>query len=77
MAYWDFKNFKKRTIADKILRNKAFKIVSDQNYDKYQRGLPSVVYNFFDKKSPESGLANNTENIQLADELHKPNIKKF
>ena len=51
--------------------------MSDQKYDKYQRGLSSVVYNFFDKKSPESGLANNTENIQLADELHKPNITKF
>ena len=35
-----------------------------------------MVYKFFDKKSSGSGLANN-ENIQLANELHKPIIRKF
>ena len=29
MTYGDFKDFKKRTIADKVLRDKAFKIASD------------------------------------------------
>ena len=36
-----------------------------------------MVYKFFDKKSSGSGLANNNETIQLANELHKPIIKKF
>ena len=36
-----------------------------------------MVFKFFDKKSRGSGLANNNENIQLANELHKPIIKKF
>ena len=44
-----------------------------------------MVYKFFDKKSQGSGrplssasqLANNKENIQLVDELHKPIIRKF
>ena len=44
-----------------------------------------MVYKFFDKKSQGSGrplssaflIVNNKENIQLADELHKPNIRKF
>ena len=36
-----------------------------------------MVYKFFDKKSQGSGLACNEENIQLADELHKPIIRKF
>ena len=36
-----------------------------------------MVYKFFYKKSSGSGLANNDENIQLANELHKPIIKKF
>ena len=76
MAYGDFKDLPKRTAADKILRDKAFKIASDQKYDRYQRGLASMVYRFFDKKSSGSGLANNNENIQLANELHKPIIKK-
>ena len=47
MAYGDFKDLAKRTAADKVLRNKAFKIASDQKYDGYQRGLASMVYRFF------------------------------
>ena len=77
MAYGDFKDLAKRTAADKVLRDKAFKIASDQKYDGYQRGLASVVYKFFDKKSQGSGVASNKENIHLADELHKPIIRKF
>ena len=76
MAYVDFKDLAKRTAADKVLRDKAFKIASNQKYDGYQRGLASMVYKFFDKKSSESGIVNK-ENIQLADELHKPIIRKF
>ena len=85
MAYGDFKDLPKGIAADKVLRNKSFKIASDQKYDGYQRRLASVVYKFFDKKSQGRGrplssasqLANNKENIQLADELHKPIIRKF
>ena len=47
MAYGDFKDLTKRTAADKVLRNKAFKIASDQKYDGYQRRLASMVYRFF------------------------------
>ena len=56
MVYGDFKDLAKRTIADKILRDKAFKIASNQKYDGYQRGLGSIVYTFFDKKSQGSGI---------------------
>ena len=77
MAYGNFKDLPKRTAADKVLRDKAFKIASDQKYDGYQRGLASMVYNFFDKKSQGKGLANNKENLQLANEFHKPIVKKF
>ena len=79
MAYGDFKDFEKRSFADNVLRDKAFNIASDQKYDGYQRGLASTVYKFFDKKSQGSGVANNNENIQLAEELHNliiENLKK-
>ena len=39
-----------------------------------------MVYNCFDKKTKGSGIAANNEikeNIQLADELHKPTNRKF
>ena len=51
MAYGDFKDLAKRTAADKVLRDKVFKIASDQKYDGYQRGLALMVCKFFDKKS--------------------------
>ena len=77
MAYVDFKDLAKRTAADKVLRNKAFKIASDKKFDGYQRGLASMVYKFFDKKSQGRGLVNNKENVQLANELHKRIIRKL
>ena len=79
MAYGDFKDLKRRTASDKILRDKAFNIAKNPKYDGYQRGLASMVYKFFDKKSKGSGIANNEikQNLQLAKELHKPIIRKF
>ena len=76
MAYEKTKDLVKRTQSDKVLKDKAFKIASDPKYDGYQRGLASMVYKFFDKKSSGSGIANEP-NYQLANELHKPIIQKF
>ena len=82
MAYCKSKDLVKRTQSDKVLKNKTFKIVSDQKYDGYQRRLASKIYKFFDKKSVSlnksrgSGIANEL-NYQLANELHKPIIRKF
>ena len=47
MAYGKSKNLIKRTQSDKVLKDKAFKIAKNANYDGYQRGLASMVYNFF------------------------------
>ena len=79
MAYGDFKDLARRTASDKVLRDKAFNIVKNPKYDGYQRGLASMVYKFFDKKSTGSGIANNEikQNLQLAEELHKPIIRNF
>ena len=88
-AYSDSKDLTKRTVADKILKNKAFDIAKDPKYDVYQRGLTSMIYKFFDSKvaSPDKksvgsgGKRVNTklisQNEQLADGLHKPIIRKF
>ena len=79
MAYGDFKDLKRRTASDKILRDKAFNIAKNPKYDGYQRGLASMVYKYFDKKSKGSGVANNEikQNLQLAKELHKQIIRNF
>ena len=71
------KIYTKRTIADKILKNKAFDIAKDPKYDGYQRGLASMVYKFFDSEVSGSGAKLIPENEQLANELHQPIIRKF
>ena len=76
-AYSDSKDLTKRTVADKILKYRAFIIAKDTKYDGYQRGLTSMVYKVFDKKSEGSGAKLIPENEQLANELHKPIIRKF
>ena len=75
MAYGKSKDLAKRTQSDKVLRDKVFKIASGPKYDCYQRGLASLVYKVFDKKSSRSGVANKSS-YQLADELHRHIIRK-
>ena len=78
MAYGDFKDLKRRTASDKVLRDKAFNIAKNPKYDGYQTGLASMVYKLFDKKSQGSGINIPLEfNKQLAEELHKPIIRNF
>ena len=76
MTYGKSKDLVKRTQSDKVLRDKAFQIACNPKYNGYQRGLASMVYKFFDKKSKGSGIINES-NYQLANELHKPNIRKL
>ena len=75
-AYADNKNLINRTKAEKVLKDKAYNIASNLEYDGYQRGVASMVYIFFDKKPMGSGFVKDSSLI-LADELHKPVIKKI
>ena len=78
MPYGDSKYLTRKTTSDKILRDKVFYIAKHSKYDGYQRGLASTVYIFYDKKT--SGGAVKSENISnkgIAEELHKPIIRKF
>ena len=65
-----------------MLKDKAFKIASNTNYDVYQRRLVSMVYNFFDKKSNGIGVStfankSMSNQLPLANELHKQIITKI
>ena len=51
MTYADFKDLPRSVVSEKVLRNKAFNISKNSKYDGYQRGLTSMVYNFFYRKS--------------------------
>ena len=75
MAYGKYTDLTKKTQSDKVLRNKAIEIASNLKYDGCQRGLASMVFKFFDKKSTSSSI-NFISNQQLTDELRKPIIRK-
>ena len=82
MAYGKSKDLPKRTQSDKVLRDKTFNIASDPKFGGYQRGLASMVYKFFDKKSSRVAAllpnkSSTVSNYQLASELHKQIIAKF
>ena len=51
-TYADFKDLTRRAAADKKLWDKAFNIAKNPKYDRYQRGPASMVYTFFDKRTP-------------------------
>ena len=72
MAYGDFKVLAKRI----AFREKAFNAAKNPKYDGYQRGLASTVYNLLDKKST-GGAIKSMPSQQLANELHKPIIRKL
>ena len=58
MVYNRYKDLQRRTQSDKFLNDKAFEIASNPKYNVYQRGLASMVYKFFDKKSKGAGIKN-------------------
>ena len=55
MAYGKYKDLDRRTHSDKVLKDKAFEIANNPKYHGYQRGLASIVYKIFDKKSKGTG----------------------
>ena len=80
MAHGDFKDLARRTASVKVLRDKEFNIAKNLKSDGYQRELASIVYKFFDKTSAGISVnmhANNESLLNLAEELHKPSIRKF
>ena len=54
-------------------------LLKNQNImDIKKEDLSSRIYNFFDKRSKDSSVNNEIkQNEQLAEDLHKPIIRKF
>ena len=75
-TYHKYKDLKRRTRSDVVLKNKAYKIAVDPKYNGYERALASMVCKFFNERSKKI-IGSGMENKQLADELHKPTIRNF
>ena len=56
MAYGKYTDLEKRTQSGKVLKDKALTIANNPKYGGYKRGLASMVYKFFDKKSKGAGI---------------------
>ena len=54
-AYANNKDLTKKTVPDKILKDKAYQSVLNPKYDGYQKRLASLVYKLFDPSKIESG----------------------
>ena len=77
MAYGGFKDLHRKKVADKPLRDKTFNIAKNPKYDRYQRGLASMVYKFLDKKSSGGTVKNEIiSNKELEEELRNPINRK-
>ena len=77
MVYVKYKDLTKGTETDKVLRDKDFKIASNPNHYRYQRGLASMVFTSFCQRSIGSCIKSLTNHQELANELHKSIIKSF
>ena len=54
------------------MRDKAFNIAKNSKYDGYKKGLASMAYKFFDKKTSVGAIKNeNMSNKKFAEKLHK------
>ena len=68
-GYSDSKDLAKVTISNKTLKDRAYEIAGKG----YKKGLASMVYRFFDITTGSKASVNE----EIAEELHKPMIKKF
>ena len=58
--YGNVKDLFKITASNKVLHDKAFNIAKNAKFEGCQRGLASLVHNFFDRKSKGGTMNNKT-----------------
>lgn len=76
MVYGDFRDLTRRTVSDKVFRDKSFEIARNPNNDGYQRELSWMAYKVFNRKARQKGTRS-SENQELASELDRPMSRKF
>ena len=69
-----YKDLPKWSASDRVLRDKAFTITSNPKYDRYHRGIVSMIYKFLNQKfkvtTSHTGIGITSDDQQLANELH-------
>ena len=73
----NFKDLKRRTLADKLWHDKAFNIAKHRKYNGYHRGLlASMMYKFFDKNPLLVVLKTKNKQINYTNHLLETLIKE-
>ena len=72
-ADFDSKDLAKRSVTDKILKDRDYEIVINSKYDMISTRIRKHVRKFY----WHNLLSGTSANEELAQELHKPVIKKF
>ena len=75
-TYSDSKDLAKTTVSDTILKDRAYEIARNCNYDGYQRPLASTIYKFFDKKTRSGGIVTSKAGIIVNEKLAELKIHK-
>ena len=73
-AYANNKDLTKKTVPDKILKDKTYQSVINPKYDGYQKRLASLVYKLFDPSKIQLGARSKVRtnvNKVLDQELHQ------
>ena len=60
MAYGDFKDLPRRSVSNKLLRDKVFNIAKIRIFDGYQREFASMVYTFNNKNCSAGAIESET-----------------
>ena len=68
MTYGDFKNVARKIDSDKGLNDRAFNIAKNPKDDRYQRGVASMIYNFFNKRCAGIDVTTFANNEEQAEE---------
>ena len=78
MAYEGLKDLHRKTVARIVWRDKAFNNAKNPKYGRCQRGIASMIYNFFDKETSGEKIKNEIIfNKELAEELHRLIVRNF
>ena len=79
VTYAKYTDVENRLIAGDKSQNSGYDIAINREYDGYQRGLASMVYKLFNSKvaTKTASAKGIKSNKILAEELHKPAIKKL
>ena len=67
--YADSKDLAKKTVLDKVLKDRVYEIALNPQYDAYQRGFANIVNKVFDEKVGSEVIATSKVGLNVNEVL--------